>query len=273
MECSDPGAIRDEELLAYVAGEPVRAAVVQHVARCQRCSLQLADYQQIELKLTSKLYRWNCPPNQILGEYQLGLLSDDLATAVKMHLSMCVLCAVEVATLSEFLSGDPLLVESTPAARIAVRPTPLNNHGAAHETKRVLDYLQDQAKVGVRRILASLLPPQPRFAYQRDVTQAGVWPRRYTAEDLSISIQVERGTSRRDILQLIGFVTRQGTALEALQGTPVVLSLEGKTVHTQNIDELGNFFFSSISPATYTLELQLPESIVVIEQLMLALQD
>lgn len=273
MECSDPSAIRDEELLAYVAGEPVHAAVVQHLARCQRCSLQLADYQRIELKLTSKLYRWNCPPNQILGEYQLGLLSNDLATAVKMHLSICVLCAAEVATLSEFLSGDPLLVESTPAARVAVLPAPLNNHGATHEAKRVLDHLRDQAKTGVRRIVANLLPPQPRFAYQRDVTQIGVWPRRYMAEDLSISIQVERGTGRRDILQLIGFVTRQGSALEALQGTPVILSMEEKTVYTQNIDELGNFVFSSISPAIYTLELQLPESIVVIEQLTLAQQD
>src|SRR5437763_16503212 len=139
MECSDPGAIRDEELLADVAGEPRRAAVVQHVARCQRCSLQLADYQRIEHKLTSKLYRWNCPPNQILGEYQMGLLSNDLATTVKIHLSTCVLCTAEVATLSEFLSGDPLLVESKPAARVAVRPTPLNNHGSAREAKRVLD--------------------------------------------------------------------------------------------------------------------------------------
>src|SRR6266702_4894535 len=125
MECSDPGAIRDEELLAYVAGEPVRGAVVQHVARCQRCSLQLADYQQIELKLTSKLYRWDCPPNQILGEYQLGMLSNDLATAVKLHLGMCVLCAAELATLTEFLAGDPMLVERTllPRRSVSVRPS------------------------------------------------------------------------------------------------------------------------------------------------------
>ena len=51
----------------------------------------------------------------------------------------------------------------------------------------------------------------------------------------------------QDVIE--AFVTREGTALEALQGTPVVLSLEGKTVHTQNIDELGNFVISSISPA------------------------
>src|SRR5690348_15054930 len=75
MECSKQGAIRDEELLAYLAGEKVRPFVVQHLAECQRCAAQLAAYQRIELTLTSKLYRWDCPPSQVLGEYYLGLLS------------------------------------------------------------------------------------------------------------------------------------------------------------------------------------------------------
>jgi len=34
MECSKPGAIRDEELLAYLAWEKVRPFVVQHLAEC-----------------------------------------------------------------------------------------------------------------------------------------------------------------------------------------------------------------------------------------------
>ncbi len=72
---------------------------------------------------------------------------------------------------------------------------------------------------------------------------------------------------------MIGFVTRKGATLEALQGIPVLLSLQSDAVYTQNIDELGNFVFSSISPATYTLELQLPESTIVIEQLPVTLQD
>src|SRR5438067_4055125 len=79
MECSEPGTIRDEELLAYLAGERVRPVVQQHLLRCQRCSSLLANYRRMELSLTSKLYRWDCPPNQVLGEYQLGLLSNDVA--------------------------------------------------------------------------------------------------------------------------------------------------------------------------------------------------
>src|SRR5713226_7747690 len=118
MECTEPGAIHDEELLAYLAGEKVRPLVVQHLAKCQQCSSKLMDYHHIELMLTSKLYRWDCPTNQILGEYQLGLLNNERALAVKVHLSNCVLCAAEVATLAAFLTNDPLLVGHSPAPHV-----------------------------------------------------------------------------------------------------------------------------------------------------------
>src|SRR5207247_9912714 len=89
--------------------------------------------------------------------------------------------------------------------------------------KSVLDHLQNTANAGVRRIIATLLPQQPRLAYQRDTTQVGLWPCRYSAEDVNISIQVEREASRRDTLQLIAFVTSQKQALQSLQGTQVKL--------------------------------------------------
>ena len=268
MECSEPGTIRDEELLAYLAGERVRPGVQQHLARCQSCSAKLTDYRRMELSLTRKLYRWDCPPNQVLGEYQLGLLSNERATAVQLHLSSCVLCAVEMATLSQFLANDPLLVE-----RVSVQPSSLNNHHSQREVKPLAGRLRDKSGTQIRRVIATFLPPQPRFAYQREVASTEVWPRSYSAADFSISIQLERGTSRRDSLQLIGFVTRKGIRLEALQGIPVVLSSQTNAVYKQNIDELGNFVFSSISPATYTLELQLPDSTIVIEKLPITLQD
>ena len=108
MYCSEPGAIRDEELLAYLEGEKVRSAVESHLAHCQCCSAQLANYQQIERKLISKLYRRDCPSNQILGEYHLGLLSKQLAAQIKGHLNSCVLCASEMAILIEYLTNNPL---------------------------------------------------------------------------------------------------------------------------------------------------------------------
>jgi hypothetical protein len=271
MECSEPGAIRDEELLAYLAEEEVRPAVRQHLARCQYCSARLAEYRRMELTLTSKLYRWDCPPAQILGEYQLGLLSKEIAAAVRLHLGMCVNCAAEVTALSGFLAGDPMLVERSQVSQVLV-PSSQNHRQSVQGAKATLDRLIDASGTGVRRVIATLLPSPQRLAFQRGGANE-VWPRRYTAEDLNISIQVEPGTSRRDSLQLIGFVTRPGSTLEALKGIPVLLSSAANTIYTQNVDELGNFVFTSISPATYTLELQLPESTIVIDSLPVAFQD
>ena len=276
MECSTPGAIRDEELLAYLAGEKVRPFVVQHVAACPHCAQQLAAYRRIELKLTSKLYRWDCPPSQVLGEYQLGMLSKELTAAVNNHLSMCVLCTAEVGTLTNFMANDPMLAEPVTMSRVAVQASsPNNNHRSAQGIKDVVDRLRDQSGTAARRIIATLVPPQPRLAFQRGRTPTSLWPRSYTAEDVSISIQVERGMSHRDSFQLLGFVTQKGKSLEALQGTQVILSVQNaeNAPYQQHIDELGNFVFASIAPATYALELQFPGSTIVIDQLSVTPQD
>lgn len=274
MECSEPGLVRDEELLAYLAGERVRPTVEQHLARCPRCSAQLADFRRLELSLSSKLYRWDCPPSQVLGEYQLGLLDSEAALAVRSHLRSCVGCAAELSTLGGFLAGDPLLVaQAAPTRSLAQKPGQNNHRAPLPEIGAALDRLLDHAGASARRIIATLLPPQPRLAYQRNTASFALWPRRYAAEDFRISLQVERETGRTDSLRLIGFVTRKDTALEVLQGMPVLLSSQNETISTQHVDELGNFVFSSLVPATYTLELQSPDGVIVIEQIAVDVQD
>ena len=269
MECNTPGVIRDEELLAFAAGEKVRPAVEAHVASCQYCATWVAEVRGLERSLTRKLYRWDCPPNQILGEYHMGLLSSEMEKAVQAHLKKCVLCAAEVATLIEFMANDPMLVEPVP-----VRPSSQNNHvGLKQHAKRALEELQERTAAQGRRLVATLVPSQPRLALQRNVANATLWPRRYTVEDFSISMQLDRGAERNDALQLIGLVTRKGASLEAFRGIPVSLSSPGRSIHTQVVDELGNFVFSSLSPATYSLELELPDATIVIEQLPVDLQD
>jgi hypothetical protein len=53
----------------------------------------------------------------------------------------------------------------------------------------------------------------------------------------------------------------------------VRLLTSANVISTQQIDDLGNFVFAPIMPATYELELQLPEGIVVIDQLPIASQE
>ena len=277
MECLEPGAIHDEELLAYLAGEKVRPLVEQHLTTCQYCANRLVEYRHLELTLSSKLFRWDCPPTSVLGEYELGMLSKEMSAAVQHHLSMCVLCTAEVASLTGFLANDPMLAQpvSQVAASVPLTASSNNhNHRPVQDVTGILDNMRERTRAGIRRIAATLVPPAPRLAFQRgESAQNAEWPRRYTAEDISISVQVDRGTSRRDALQLIGFVTRKDVALESLQGVPVQLVSQADTQYRQNIDELGNFVFSSIVPATYTLELQFPESTIVIDELPVTFAD
>jgi hypothetical protein len=268
MECSEPGLVRDEELLAYLAGERVRPVVEQHLTRCPRCSAQLADFRRLELSLLSKLYRWDCPSNSVLGDYQLGLLEPEAALAVRFHLRTCVSCSAELNVLGGFLTGDPMLVESS--ARQAASN---NHHAPVQESVDALNHLLDRASVNTRRIIATLLPTRPRLAYQRNLASTTLWPRRYSAEDFSILLQVEHETGRANLLQLIGFVTRKDTALEALQGMPVLLSSQSKTVSAQSVDELGNFVFPALVADIYNLELQAPDEIIVIEQISIEDQE
>jgi hypothetical protein len=275
MECSEPGALRDEELVAYLAGETVRPAVVQHLAQCQRCALQLATYRHIERDMLSKLYRWDCPPNQVLGEFQMGMLPQVQVSAVKNHLNRCLFCTAEVATLTEFLASEPVLVQPAPVVQRGVSVG--NNHHPVQDVKRTLEQLREQSLAGARRIAAILVPQQPRLAFQRNASaQSALWPRRYAAENVTVSVQVERDPDQKDAVQLIGFVTQKGAAIRVLRGTVVQLSVAGadaKAIYTQTIDDLGNFVFAALAPADYTLELQLPAGIVVIDQLAVVVQE
>jgi hypothetical protein len=109
--------------------------------------------------------------------------------------------------------------------------------------------------------------------YLRDATQQGAeWPRRYEGEDVSISLQLEPGSGRDDTLQLIGLIKRDGVALEELAGIPVQLGSSPQVTYTQQIDDLGNFIFASLTPATYTLEVRFPDKVVAIEQLVITTQ-
>ena len=264
MECREPGAISNEELIAYLEGEKVRPAVVEHLARCQKCSSQLVSYRRMERKLSQKLYRWDCPSNQVLGDFALGLVDGNHAVAIQAHLRMCVLCSAEMVTLTNFLAADPLPVVSGRVGPAA----PRNVQQPLQEMKRTLGQMREQTLEGARRIAALLLPPQPGFAHQRSQAQAGLaWPRNYQAEDVNISLQLESSPRQRGALQLIGLVTRQGKAIDALQGTPAQLMTVDGVIQTQYIDELGNVIFPALQPTTYTIELQLPEGIVVIDQL------
>jgi hypothetical protein len=275
MACSEPGAIRDEELMAFIEGDYVRPAVRVHLAHCQQCSSRVTLYRRLERKLTSNLYRWDCPSNQVLGDYHLGLLDREQTASVRAHLNVCVLCTAELMTLADFLAvdADPLL------ARWSARTSLWQNQGVSpaalypavaprtNEHMSTAHLLREDTLGALRKIVATLLlPGQSGLAFQRGVASVS-WPRSYVAEGVTVSLQLEPDLRQRGTLQLIGLMTQSEANVAALAGISAQLLTKDSVVQVQRIDELGNVIFTALPPATYVLELLFPERTIVVEQI------
>src|SRR6185312_11397554 len=163
IECSEPGTILDEELRDLLAGQKVRPAVVEHISHCQYCTTKLVEYCRIENRLIGKLYRWDCPAGQILGEYLLGLLSSEGAAAVKKHLSTCAQCAVEAATLLEFLESGTELTEAQ------AKQTKKNHQNSSIAQDRDMKLEVD----GVEERQQRVIPPYMLF--HQEIEKAGAY--------------------------------------------------------------------------------------------------
>ena len=279
MQCSNPGAISDEELLASLDNGTMRSEVQEHLEQCQRCTALIYQYSHMERQLFHTLYRWNCPPGLVLGEYQLGLLSNEQARRVAEHVQSCERCTEEVSTLTNFLAVDAQ-PQFVPAQQ------PLFYDARQHiseKVKQAAEVAGTYMESGRRVIQAVLAPSSPGLAMQRSTQQVDAWPRSYVAQDLTISLHLEQDQKYRQEMQLIGLVMRDGD-VHALEGATVQLlqqSMETtasdeqtqvKVVAAQTIDELGNFIFSSLAPALYTLEIQDSDAIVRIEGLAIEKQ-
>jgi anti-sigma factor RsiW len=107
MECLEPGMVKPEDHVAYVAGE-ADDRTVAHVAACSACAAQAAAYAETDQILQSSLFRVDCPPAQTLGELVLQMLDPEEAFVVRSHLALCPYCRDEFSTLDNALHDDPL---------------------------------------------------------------------------------------------------------------------------------------------------------------------
>jgi hypothetical protein len=104
----------------------------------------------------------------------------------------------------------------------------------------------------VRRVIATLLTPSPGLALGALRGPADTATRQYEAEDVTIS--VGRGLERGSLIGLVTGAVGQTARIES---------------QTSEIDTLGNFEFEGLQPGTYTLELDLKDRVVVVENLQI----
>src|SRR6266700_116865 len=156
MNCLHIMAPGDEDILKYVLDEASLSQEARaHIDQCSTCQRRLARNRDINSFLISNLYRHQCPDGMQLSLYCANALSEEERTQVAAHVLYCPLCAQEVADTRRFLADTDLAAIPSPS-------------------------LQD----AVRRIIATLIAPQPAFV-MRNIATATTWPRQYRAETFS----------------------------------------------------------------------------------------
>ncbi len=172
----------DAQLLAYLDGE-ADSEVVEHMEQCAQCRERAKQMALLQGRLTSRLYRLACPSSIDLGEYHLGLLGQEQAGAISLHLAECPHCAHEVAQLRAYLKdlAPDVEIGALERARILV----------AELVRGVQDLGPSPA-----------LAPSPAFAGLRGDGDGG--PLVYQAEEYQIVVEIQRDAQRQEAFQLAG---------------------------------------------------------------------
>lgn len=219
--CSNPPALTEDELEAALAGI-ADAAVEEHLSRCSYCASRLAVMQRFERKLQARLYRQACPGANVLGDYVLGLLGDGQHRAVEQHLTTCLACSNEVQVLQVALLGRrradlPVSTLATDVAR------------------------------GLKRIIASILPPAPGLALRGsdDV-------RRITAVTKHAHILLEISPEREGY-SLTGQVLGEDDTL--WDGALVEIYQDGDLAATAVLDHMNEFACRKLRPMPLRLHI------------------
>lgn len=224
--------------MAYADGD-ASAHVVEHVRRCPQCAEEARSLASAQRRLRHLLYRFDCPSPQLLGEYELDLLSPEARTQTAAHVRDCPRCAEELQALRSFMSLEPMTLEPVRPLGVGAR---------------------------LRHVVATLLVPPSAAAYAglRGTAEAGV--RTYRAEGLTITLG-PGPDARRGRASIMGLVVPEDAGVEAVSGGEARLVAPGGGAHATPIDELGNFAFEDLTPGPYRLELHLADQVFLVEDL------
>jgi len=188
-----------------------------------------AGFAQFQQELCKSLYRFDCPDAHMLGEFELDVLDVDQRALIATHAVECEECRAELRMLREFLSMPTQLPES------------------------VIER--------ARRVVATLLTPAPGLAYG-GLRGAATAARVFEAGDVTVT--VGPGPSAGT---LVGLVLAGDTPPDALAGRGArLLPRDGQPI-LSTLDDLGNFEFTELEADQYALEIDLPNGIIVIQEL------
>jgi hypothetical protein len=250
--CSWPVALDDLALIAAIDGE-AGPDVMAHLRDCPYCSERARVFEDMQGLLRKQLFRMFCPTSEELAAYQQGLLNGGQQALITEHLKECPHCTREF-NLLEQLSRETLPARS---------PPPANGKS---------DHAHNRAPSGKLRQIAKLLTPPAKplagaYGALRGPSQASQYA--YHAENLQLTLGVQRVVSRTDRRVIYGALELDDELYKVLSGATAHLSLNETLICTAELDELGNFVLDDLAPGTYQLALRLPDREVIVEALSL----
>lgn len=226
MPCYMPPEIDATELLAFVNGD-AGDRVAEHLRLCDHCRARAEAIASQEGRLTSLLYRFDCPSSQELGEYQLGMMDATRKASIDEHLGWCLHCSQELEQLDSFL--DELEPDIAPAPLQAVRTLVAQ---LVSRSRQALDRLQPD-------------PLRPAMAGVRGTAQG---PLVFEAEDAQISIRITPDEQTPGTYKALGLIIGAD-----LINAKVYLWRGGTQVASAAVDDLGAFELGDLVSGIYQL--------------------
>lgn len=235
-QCSNPTAIQEGDLLAYLSGF-ASANVINHISDCLACQKEVVELKIAQAILDEVFYQSHCPDREELVAYKVGFLPHSENRIIKQHLSNCSSCTEFVAQLK----------------RIHEQPDPL------------LTRIIQTAK----RILAAIFQPtapKPALALLGDEQERYI----YQAEQYQIILTTSIPLQGSNLWEIEGHIVNHEDPQMWYEGHVTVLQ-NGQHVTSDEIDEFGFFALENLSPGHYFLHIELSNSIIPIEHVMLKL--
>lgn len=216
--------MNDVDLLAYLDGT-LDATRAEEVEQSSAARQRAATLDQLQTQLKRRLYRAECPETLALAEYEMDLLPAGRAQALTAHVDACPHCARELEATRAFLKEVASDLEYSFLARVKVLIARLVPDGFGGDP------------------LGPALGT-PAFA----VRGGDTGPLLYEADDVQVTVEVQADADRPGRKTILGLVLGAETA-----GWQAHLWRDGARTAGTAVDELGNFTFSGLEPATYAL--------------------
>ncbi|HEX2911970.1 MAG TPA: hypothetical protein VH186_14275 [Chloroflexia bacterium] len=238
LECTAPDMIKEEDLFKALTGSPL-PAFEEHLTECAFCRQEIEKLRSLDRDLHQQFGfitspgRTLCSEAQWLGDYALDLLPSVVKISIENHLACCPHCAKELQTNLRWLEESDTQNYYPPQTRDVETPGPL------------------KALKRLRRVVAERFSPheleQKALGNLRgNPEKESFYPLTYRADDLFITVYVQREKQHSSRLKIIGFLHSEELDIQTLNGANIKLMAGEQLISSEVIDELGNFAFNNI---------------------------